>query len=396
MAPADPSSANDPTASHPLAAMVADGDLRAALEAMIDDVAIGIPVRDDDGAIVDFVMVYASDSSQDGAGRPTSSMVGRRVTEVYPGWRESGLMDRFAEVVETGVPYIDDRREYTDVRPDGTTYAGYWSVSVARLGDGYVAASRDVTSLVRQEEARRAASVDADRNRWAAELLQRVALPETIPRPPGFEIGAWYVPAASVQTVGGDWYDALELGDGRIGVAIGDVAGHGADAAAYMVQARNIVRGHAVVLREPSAVLAAANAALGELGSDALYATCCYGVLDPAARTFRWARAGHLDPLLLGVEARHLSSKGGPPLGVDPQASHPETEVVVAEGERVVLYTDGLVERRDRSLQAGLDELLAIGDQIGDLDADGTVAALAATVRDRDDDLAVLCLRAIG
>lgn len=372
---------------------LAEGEFRAALDAMFDHVAIGEAIRDEHGTIVDFRMVYLNAASLDGAGRDASELVGRSVLECFPAWAEHGQLERFARVVETGEPYVADRLPYTDVAPDGRPIGGYWSLSAVRFGDGYITASRDVSALVADERARHAAELQAERHRLAVELLQRTALPDRLPDVPGLELAAHYEPAAGAQPVGGDWYDAFLLDGGLLGVVIADVSGHGLDAAAYMLQVRNVVRALAVEHTRPEVVLERANHVVSQLGDQSLFATCCYAVVDPATGAMSWASAGHFAPLLVDDDPAYLPTEVGPPLGVQAGAHFPASTVELAPGDLLVLFTDGLVEDRARPIKACLEDLALASIDARDQTMRDAVDHLVASAGDRSDDLALVCLR---
>ncbi len=238
-------------------------EFRLALDAMIDDVAIGRAVRSSDGAIIDFVIEFVNSHAPDAMPNPASAVaddeVGRMVSEIHPEWLTSGMFARLCEVVETGVPYRGDRLRWSVSSVDGEVRQGYRSMQVAKFGDGYIAASRDDTELVASEEAAREAALQEAAERTAIVLLQAAALPTTLPQLPGVRIAAVYEPADPRQPVGGDWYDVFALDDERVAVVIADVAGHGHQAAVFMVQVRNVFRAIAVEHTEPGDVLNRAN-----------------------------------------------------------------------------------------------------------------------------------------
>ena len=369
-----------------------DGAFRSVLDAMLDDVAIGSAVRDDRGAIVDFVVQYVDDRHVDGAGRTADEIVGRTWSELYPASADNGLLATFASVVDTGEPHVDDRVHYEDELDDGQVIEGWWSLSVARYGDGYVAATRNVTPLVVEERARHQQHLAAERARTAVECLQRAALPATIPVVAGTQIAARYQPAETEQPVGGDWYDIFEFTDGRVGLVIADVAGHGPEAAAFMVQVRNVVRAFAFEYVDPASVLDASNRMVSRLNEPTLFATCAYVVLEPSTRAVTTASAGHLPLLVLGDSARFLDAQVGPPLGVAADARYAASTTVLDPGDRLVLFTDGLLDERGQPLDQALDALLELP-LAGSESAEATVDRLVATAVDGPDDVAVLCVR---
>ena len=370
-----------------------DGVFRAALDAMFDNVAIGVAVRDDDGTIVDFEMVYLNPATLDGAGRSAEDLIGRRVCESFPGWAETGLLEHYTAVIETGVPYVAERIAYSGTTPDGTAIDGHWSMSVSKFGDGYLAATRDVTAAVAAEEEQRAIALEAERNEMAADLLRRAALPTALPQLPGLDLAARYESAGNAQTVGGDWYDAFALGDGVLGLVIADVTGHGPEAAAFMVQVRNAVRALAFEHREPDQVLTQTNRIVALIDEPGLYATCCVALLDLAAGTLTWSSAGHFAPLRVPVGDGAPSGAVGPPLGVDAVAEYRSEVLEVAPGDLLVLFTDGLVEDRARPLDECLADLASTATaQVGGT-ADEVADALVASATDRSDALALICVR---
>jgi serine phosphatase RsbU (regulator of sigma subunit) len=215
--------------------------------------------------------------------------------------------------------------------------------------------------------------------RRAARHLQKRLLPQALPEIPGLELAARYLPASSDAGVGGDWYDVLALSSGRVGVVIGDVVGKGAQAAAYMGELRSALRAYALEELAPAQALAKlARFVDKERGQ---MATLIYGIVDRGESRMRIARAGHPYPLLVHPErgATYLTSGGGPPLGVQGAEvdSFPEHECGIEAGSTLLLYTDGLLERR--------------GKRIGDPES-----ALAETASASAGDPETLCDNVIG
>ncbi len=195
------------------------------------------------------------------------------------------------------------------------------------------------------------------REHGVAEMLQRSVLPERLPEVEGVELAVRYLPATEAVDVGGDWYDAFLVGDGRLVVVLGDVVGHNLASASVMSQVRNAVRAYAVADPEPASVMARTNAALSWLMPDAM-ATVFYGVLDTATGTLTHATAGHPPPLLVtGEGCAYLDGPVGLMLGVAPDTSYDVARYVLPPGAALLLYSDGLVEDRSRSLEAGLAAL---------------------------------------
>ncbi|MEU0334318.1 SpoIIE family protein phosphatase [Streptomyces sp. NPDC006193] len=229
--------------------------------------------------------------------------------------------------------------------------------------------------------------------------LQQALLPHSLPALPGVEAAARYLPATHGMEIGGDFYDLLPARPHAAAV-IGDVQGHNVTAAGLMGQLRTGVRAFTTVGQGPHEVMGSTNRLLIDLGAG-LFASCLYLRLDPARGRAVMARAGHPPPLLRRPDGRVrvLDLAGGPLLGIDPAAVYPATEVPLAPGSLLVLYTDGLVESPGVDIEdalAGLGGLLAEagGRPLEDL-ADEVVRH-ATAARDRVDDVAVLLLRARG
>ncbi|MDM7855019.1 SpoIIE family protein phosphatase [Cellulomonas alba] len=235
--------------------------------------------------------------------------------------------------------------------------------------------------------------------RSAALTLQHRLLP-AIPKVEGLDVAAAYVPSARSAEVGGDWFDVLPLADGSLGLAVGDVVGHDMRAAAAMGQLRSLLRSAAWEGSSPAAVIARVDTLVRGLDI-ADIATCVYARWQSAddAVLVTYARAGHPPAMLRlpGGEVRVLNGGGTTPLGVGPVSdSVRDGAVSVPPGAMLVLYTDGLVERRDRGLRGGIDELVHSLESVGDdVDAQTLVDTL---VRDlvgaqQEDDLCLLVVR---
>jgi serine phosphatase RsbU (regulator of sigma subunit) len=192
-----------------------------------------------------------------------------------------------------------------------------------------------------------------ERERDVARTLQRSLLPEKLPTLPGFRFAARYL-AAPGGDVGGDWYDSFLLPSGSIAVAIGDVAGRGLGAASVMGRLRNALRAYALELSSPRDVLESLSRLVQHLEPEDM-ATAFYGTIDPSDLSFRFSTAGHMPPIIRDPDGtvRIMTMEGGPPLGVPSDWSFSDTEKQLFPGSSVVIFTDGLVERRDASLDDG-------------------------------------------
>lgn len=242
-----------------------------------------------------------------------------------------------------------------------------------------------------------------DRVRRLAETLQRSLLTDP-PQPDHLQIAVRYLPAAEQAQVGGDWYDAFIVADGSTTLVIGDVAGHDRDAAAAMAQVRNVLRGVAHAVGEPpAAVLGALDRAMRDLDVGVL-ATAVLATIEQTeaeercgVRTLRWCNAGHPPPLLIDADgtATLLSRTPDLLLGLDPSTARSDHEEVLRPGATVLLYTDGLVERRGESLDRGLEWLRATAFALGALPLEDLCDGLLAELgNELDDDVALLAIRA--
>lgn len=236
-----------------------------------------------------------------------------------------------------------------------------------------------------------------DAKNQLAHGLQAALLPHSLAPPPGIEAAARYLPAMHGMEIGGDFYDLVPTRPLAAAV-IGDVQGHNVTAAGLMGQIRTGVRAFTTVGQTPEEVMRSTNRLLIDFGAD-LFASCLYLRLDPARGRAVMARAGHPPPLLRRPDGqvRVLDLAGGPLLGIDAEATYPTTEVSLAPGSVLALYTDGLVESPGVDIEdalVDLGELLAeSGDQPLDKLAD-TLVRHSAAAQERVDDVAVLLLRA--
>ena len=180
-----------------------------------------------------------------------------------------------------------------------------------------------------------------------AETLQRSLLPERLPPIEGLELAARYLPGARGAAIGGDWYDVLERPDGRVALVVGDVVGHGLRAAATMGQLRNAFRAYGLVESSPAEVVARINR-LVMSGVEEVMATVLYLVLDRETGEVAFSAAGHPPPLVLAPDGPHFLEGGrSVPIGAADPAVFREATAMLPPGSSLLLYTDGLVERRD-------------------------------------------------
>ncbi len=234
------------------------------------------------------------------------------------------------------------------------------------------------------------------------ELLQRSLLPQKLPSVPRLELAARYLPSVEATAVGGDWYDVLRLPDGSVALVIGDVVGHGVQAATVMGELRNGLRAYILEGHGPAAALVRLDALVEATHGARMIATVLVLLIDPAGRRLRFASAGHLPPLLVGdgVAAAFLAGGLVAPLGMVGQTPVEEAIEPIGPGETILLFTDGLVERRDESLDHGLSRLRAsAGRQTGErLEpfCDRILREAGVDGAEHRDDVALVAVRLLG
>ncbi|MET8947245.1 SpoIIE family protein phosphatase [Streptomyces sp. NPDC004542] len=228
----------------------------------------------------------------------------------------------------------------------------YQDISAQHWTEVALAATRDQLAHTEQQA--------DERNRLALQLQHAIMPPAQAPlQVPDLQVAVRYRPAETEQLVGGDWYDTVVLPSGLVLLCVGDVAGHGIEAATSMVVLRNALRGLAVTGAGPAQLLSWLNIVAHHL-TGAVTATAVCGLYDGESRTLRWARAGHLPPVLVrDAEATTLPVVKGLLLGAVPEAVYEETELRLEPADTLLMYTDGLIERRDRSVEESLSHLLA-------------------------------------
>jgi serine phosphatase RsbU (regulator of sigma subunit)/anti-sigma regulatory factor (Ser/Thr protein kinase) len=228
-----------------------------------------------------------------------------------------------------------------------------------------------------------------EREHGIVETLQRALLPARLPQLPGVQVAARYLPGGIGADVGGDWYDVFPLENGRIGIAIGDVAGHGLRAAALMGQLRNSLRAYAIEGHSPAAVVDRLNRLVRDL-EQGWMATLLYMVLSPDDSEIRFANAGHMPALALEMgDARFIDFQRGPPLGVGADEEYLEVTEALQPGSTLVIFTDGLVEEPGVGPDVALAQLAknALNGRIDDPDGlcDHLVRTQLAEGQPRDD-----------
>jgi serine phosphatase RsbU (regulator of sigma subunit)/DNA-binding response OmpR family regulator/anti-sigma regulatory factor (Ser/Thr protein kinase) len=250
--------------------------------------------------------------------------------------------------------------------------------------------------LAAERAARAEAEAAYERERTIASTLQRDLLPRRLPDAPGVALASHFSAGGEGTTVGGDWFDVFPLSGGRLGLVIGDVAGRGVAAAARMGQLRSVARAYAVEGHPPAEVVARLNLYHQALRADDM-TTLVYAVVEPDLGRLRLVNAGHPPPVLVvpGATARLLDGSCAA-LGIAEICRPPEIVVDFPPGATLVLYTDGLVERRREGIGPGLSRLLsAVSNASGDVQAvcEGVIAA-SVGAESIDDDVTALFVRA--
>lgn len=223
--------------------------------------------------------------------------------------------------------------------------------------------------------------------------LQRSLLPRRLIDVAGVAVAARYLPAR--EEVGGDWYDVIELARGRVGIAIGDVVGHGIMAAALMGRLRTALHAYAIEGLAPGRTLELVDRFVESLNEPAM-ATVAYAMFDTNTGKVRYASAGHLPPIVISEsEARVLELAPAPPLGASPYAPCPEHEFSLDPGETLFLYTDGLVERRGVPVTNGIESLAGAvrGAASAEEACVAAVAELVSPIEGLRDDAAIVALQ---
>ena len=239
-----------------------------------------------------------------------------------------------------------DRGTLFGVAPTGKEWATPLIV-INRVSGGKIAEewSADIVTPFLEEieqQARERERVEQDLR--VARSIQQASLPKEVPELQGWQINPHYRPA---REVGGDFYDFLELEDGRLGLVVGDATGHGVPAALVMSTTCGMLRAVALSVDSPGEVLARVNEALSARIPPSMFVTCFYAILEPKSGRLLYANAGHDLPYLRRSRGAEELRARGMPLGLMPEISYEEKEAMLGAGEAVLFYSDGLVEAHD-------------------------------------------------
>ncbi|HEY3232145.1 MAG TPA: SpoIIE family protein phosphatase [Roseiflexaceae bacterium] len=258
-----------------------------------------------------------------------------------------------------------------------------------------------VAQLVRQQQADVRARERLEHEMGVARLIQQTLLPKTEPVLPGWRISAHYQPASAV---GGDFYDFIEMPDGRLAIIVGDVTDKGVPAALVMATTRSVLRGAARRLVSPGAVLERTNELLYPEIPAKMFVTCLYALLDPASGRMQYANAGHDLPYLRyagGVEELRAT---GMPLGLMPNMHYEERDLTLAPGDSLLFYSDGVVEAHNAQRELfSFPRLQAFVERHPEGDGPALINALldelasfAGADAEQEDDITLVTLRRNG
>ncbi len=326
-----------------------------------------------------------------------ADLIGRTVEEFVEPAVAEDIQRNEQQVIRTGA-----ERQFQEVLPfpDGPHV---FAITKSPLRDregavtGVVGVARDITEQL---------ELLADRERLyqlqhrLAESLQLSMLGLQDIDDPRMDVCATYIAAADELAVGGDWYDVLSLPNDRFGLIVGDAVGHGVDSVMAMGQLRNALAALALVESDPAATLESLDLFVTGM-AHAQWATCLLAIVDPTQERLTYSCAGHMPPLIAIPDAAPeiVFDRQDPPLAVRPGVPRRSTSVPFPVGSIVVLYTDGLVERRNEVIDAGMERLVALVDDLRDEPTETLCGELIDRLVDpstQSDDATVLAARLCG
>ena len=322
------------------------------------------------------------------------------------------VQDRQARFFESRSEVVSRFPAAADLMRHGDSKAQAWA-TVPIFGDGKVAlgvwqmvwdrphhASRDERALMLTFAGLAGQALQRIKAQQAelelADAVQRRMLPREVASFPDLDIATKYLPSRADWRICGDFYDVVDLPEGRVGLLVGDVQGHGVEAAAAMGQIRAAFRAYASNQSDPGVVLGETNRLLTDTG-EIVFATCGYLVLERATGTMQAAWAGQPPAILAGPDGYEVwGPETGPPLGVLPDTVYPVTTRTLKPGTALLLCTDGLVESTEVFMEAGLDKVgAALVEHYEDPETAARVLADMAPAG-RGDDIALLIARMVA
>jgi hypothetical protein len=376
-------------------AVLPEPDVLRMLDQVAEFVMVVRPVRDDGGRLADFRVdhlspgLVASDVLAGDTARPAAG--GRFAAAGLFDMAASVLADGEAVFIPGSVDGLLGGANAADLRaaPFGDGVVFTWRAAHSQPGDAGLAGLGAAAPGTAED-------TDAE---LATRLQRSVILPDVLPDPrlgkdAGLDIAVRHRPAGTDRGAG-DWYDVMPMPGGDLLLVVGDIAGHGVAAVTAMVGARRALRGLADTGASPAELLRQLNYGACHL-TDGLTGTVICGQYNPARRELRWARAGHLPPVLVrGGAAATLPLPEGMLLGVDPAADYAEVALALQPGDTLLFYTDGLIEQRAVSISDTLADLVATALPAGpDAEAHAT-RIVAGAASDTGDDACLVVIRVL-
>lgn len=361
----------------------------AILSTLLEDAPFGFALLSND---LRFLRINRELAAMNG--HTVAEHEGRYVFDVLPQLRE-GAEPILRHVLETGEPLREvEIVGETDADPgvEHIWLESFFPVRApGRPAVGIAALARDETELRRLQREIEALS---DQRRQALEELQRGLLPTAIPQVEGFDVAARYMSASEEVRLGGDWFDVVRMRDGRLALSIGDAVGHGIAAIGLMSRASGAMRAYVSQQLDPDAMLRNLDVLMGE-GEGEAVASAMVGRLSPDG-LLEYSTAGHPYALLRAADGHvgRLTAAQGPLLGARRHPRYRSRTAVLEPGGALVLYTDGLIERRDESLADGMARLAdVVAAQPPGSTADALLQAVLEAClddREREDDVCVI------
>jgi len=379
-------------ALHRAQAMKRADELATVMDALDRRAPIGIVSFD-----ASLRVVHVNERLSAMTGVPTDDQVGRTVREIAPHLADT-IEVILAKVLATGNP-TEKTEIHGNLRGE-TDEDSIWEAAFVPVTDragacvGVAAIVEDITERRRTlEELERL----YERERMVADRLQQGLRPDRLPALEGYEIATRYVAGTFGLRVGGDWYDLITLGSDRYGLVMGDVVGHGLDAALTMTSIHHALAGLCHAIAKPGPLLDHLDDYLTHDG-DRYVATLFYGLLEPSTGRLTFSSAGHPPALLVTADGvpTPLTAGRGVPLGITGE-TRPDADIVLEPGDTLLLYTDGILERRGEPFDVGLERLIHAASHPHD-DLNDFASHLLAEVPDPDhsDDIALLALRRLS
>jgi serine phosphatase RsbU (regulator of sigma subunit)/ketosteroid isomerase-like protein len=329
--------------------------------------------------------------------RHESAFSDTRVTTEYQAVDGDLVISRFT------MNHVHDRGEFMGMEPTGRSWETS-AIVIHRIEGGRIAeewseSSNQLEATRQRLEREKFALERVEQELHVARRIQHASLPEEVPRLEGWWISPYYRPA---REVGGDFYDFIDLEDGRVGVVVGDATGKGVPAALVVTATHSMLRAVAQTLgsSSPGEILEQVNETLLARIPENMFVTCFYAILDPASGTLGYANAGHDPPYLRRFtgEVEELRARGMP-LGLMSGMSYEEGEVFLREADSVIFYSDGLVEAHDpRGMMFGFPRLRALVAEHGEESSPGNsllddLYSFVGEGWEQEDDITLLTLR---